>query len=288
MSTASNTVYSREASVSSSILVYPTSPSPHSRGDSVSSGILVYPMSPSPQPEAISEKSDCFSAEAACVVCYLEIGQDPRVFYLTQQDGWVSFIDCQKFVQVSQFPETKFEIFHNQIGEFMELGPNSVEWRFPSEKYSFFLLKKQGMTDDECPKLNEWIGLLMGDIDDYIKMRASSPLLPSSPPPETAMVEYQNASTQTEPIPHQSIASKDNNSLKRKHFEVDQDDSRVQTVNVNLRVLIQGVEGTLEFDETKPPHKKNKRARRDKKRCCNVQTYPGTGSPDDPIDIDAF
>ncbi|KAJ3567070.1 hypothetical protein NP233_g6611 [Leucocoprinus birnbaumii] len=196
MSVTSNQNHSRNSSFSSSILVYPTSspeplsaPYAHSRESSFSSSILVYPTS-SPEPEITPQITMDPSGKSACVVCYLEENKDPKIFYINQNDGWLSFSDDEEFIRASCFPETKFDIFHNQISEFMELGPDSVEWRFPSEKYSFFLLKKQSLSEDQCPKVDNWCLLLMEDLDDYIKLRASSPLPPSSPPLEIGARKY--------------------------------------------------------------------------------------------------
>ncbi|KAJ3559652.1 hypothetical protein NP233_g11211 [Leucocoprinus birnbaumii] len=177
------------------------------------------------------------SGEFACVVCYLEENQDPKVFYIKQNDGWLSFLDDEDFIRASRFPETKFDIFHNQTGEFMELGPDSVEWRFPSEKYSFFLLKKQSLTEDQCPKVDSCI------------------------------------------VPEGGGRGK-----KRQYSEMIEMDAKIPAVNINVRVIIQGAESSVELGHTERRRKRSKRSKKSN-RCRN---HLGTGTYNDPINVDAI
>ncbi|KAJ3571242.1 hypothetical protein NP233_g3880 [Leucocoprinus birnbaumii] len=216
-------------------------------------------------------------------------GEDPEIFYIEQTDGWISFLDNEEFVQASQIFETKLDIFHNQVGEFLELGPESVEWRFPSEKYSFFLLKKQCLTEDQCPKIGEWCLLLMSDIDDCIKMRASSPLPPSSPPPETPVSKHREVSIQAnQPVPPSVSLDLGHMGTKRKYSEIlEEAEVKAPTVNINVRVVVEGAIVSAELDHMQKPHKRCKRCKRSK-RSKRRRVHLGTGTHDDPIDVDVF
>ncbi|KAJ3576592.1 hypothetical protein NP233_g320 [Leucocoprinus birnbaumii] len=266
--------------------------STHSRESSFISSILAYPTSSSPAPDAAPDNSSEPVGQSACVVCYIEKNQDPKMFYIKQHGGFVSFTDDPHFMEVTRVFETRFEIFINSVGDFLPVSPDMLEWRFPSQKYSFFLLKKEALAEEDCPKINDWAMLLMDDIDEYIRERASSPLPPSSPPPESAPIEpmavqYQDVTTQTDrSIPSEEVAACSQRGMKRKYSESEGTGTRnITTFNINLNIMGHTTDGTINLQGNR--HRKSK-GRKGKKWARNVQVHIGTGEQDDPIDVDAL
>ncbi|KAJ3567385.1 hypothetical protein NP233_g6403 [Leucocoprinus birnbaumii] len=265
--------------------------STHSRESSFVSSILAYPTSSSPAPDAAPCDASEPVGQSACIICYIEKNEDPEIFYIKQNGGFVSFTDDPRFMKVTRVFETRFEIFINSVGEFLPVSPDMLEWRFPSQKYSFFLLKKETLAEEDCPKINDWAMLLMDDIDEYVRERASSPLPPSSPLPESAPIEptaaeRQDVTTQTDkPVPSDDAAARSQRGMKRKYSESEGTGTRnITTFNINLNIMGHATDGTINLQGNR--RRKNK-GRKGKRRARNAQVHIGTGEQDDPIDVDA-
>jgi hypothetical protein len=191
-----------------------------------------------------------------------------------------------QFLESTQFIEQPFEIYDSMLAEFIDLPPLS-EWKHPSWKYSFFLLKAKELSEAQCLDIGEWIEILDTDIMEcltkapILELRPDSPLPPSHPPsplPSPRLIQYTDRGTS--PFPKEvkiaQYVEYGTQTGKRKRFDIEAvhaGPSKAPGVNHNLNAVPR---------EKQDEERKVKRARGNQKVMV-ATIFHGTGTRSDPI-----
>lgn len=115
-----------------------------------------------------------------------------------------AFADDMDILNETLFFEVPFEIYDCLAGKFVDIPPSAC-WRHPSPMNPFFLIKDSRIKDSDCPELQKLTNKLQGVTEAYLadlpRIRASSPLPPSSPPPSDDLVVLVEKAVQATDVP---------------------------------------------------------------------------------------